>query len=433
MKNGTLLFFTCFTFVSFAQGTTSFIGIGVKMQVEATATPNQIAAKILELIPDGSAINSGLKVGDFIMKVDNRDATNLPLADVVKMIVGEEGTAVTLEVKREQITKTFTIIRKRLANSISHNPMETSDFCAALATIMNDAPYHFNRIIDTLNPIENGYPCKVKVPGAQNVFIRSFFGRSCYIHFGSYSSEDEINAAEENTINKIKTCFPFYYYYPFEDKNTKSIQIGMDLKDGGYSSAVMTLYSYFDNDRQTFQLELQISEGVLKVYLPINSAAAENNFSTAIRKIYDDVNHDFYNIKGTEHEDGDLFNTSYWYDVNFQVPGAAHSYIEEGSITSLSPHQCVAQFFLGEKDLATETYTKFAEIIYQALGSEFVYSYDRPDELVSKVIPPDAENVMIFAVKRERAGESIPVIALINQKQTDGRYLIYLKFYKAIY
>lgn len=433
MKYSVSILFSLFLIVSLAQGTTSFVGIGVRLQIDSTSLLNTKAAKVTELTPDGSALNSGLKAGDLIMKVDSRNATNLALADVVKLIVGEEGTPVTLEVKRSGVTKTFTIIRKKIALTTTIIPAESSDFCSSLTKILNDAPYHFDHVIDTTVEEEPGNACNLKVPGVERIFIKTFVGRTCYLTFGKYGTDDEANAAGEKVVAQLKACFPDYYYEPFLSGDLKTIQIGIPLENGGYKEAMMELYMYFDKKESLYVVQMSIEDGVPRKFFGIPVGAPDTDFANALRKVYDDIKYEFSNIKGTEHEEGGPFNPAYWYELNFTIPGAGSTYVDAGGLMSMAPDQCIAQFFLGEKELADESYTQFAQIVFEALGSEFVYSYDKPLELMTEVIPDSASDVMLFAIKRERAGESIPVIALINQKQADGRYLIYLDFYKTVY
>jgi hypothetical protein len=237
-----------------------------------------------------------------------------------------------------------------------------------------------------------------------------------------------------NAAAQLKNCFPDFYYLPYTNGKMETIQIGVTVSAISYREAMMELYTYFDDDTQQHIVEMRIKEGVPKTYFGIPAAAQNTPFANAIRKVYDDVASEFNSIKGGQIQTGEVFNPSYWYEVNFAIPGAAYSYVYLGSTMGVEPKQCIAQFFLGDKDLAAETYAKFSQIIFESLGPEFIYSYDKPMEILTSVIPENAENVMIFAIKKERMGEAkVPVIALINQPQADGRYLIYLDFYEAMY
>ncbi len=435
MKYLISIFISLVVSIGFCQeGTTSFIGIGTKLQLDTVSIPHTSAAKILEFTPDGAALNSGLKVGDLITKVDGKSAINIPLTDVIKLIVGEEGTNVTIEVKRNGVVKSFVLTRKKIANAVTVKPVASSEFCNQIAAILNDAPYHFNHIVDSTLQLGDGHPCKLKVTGAERIVIETFLTATCHISFGNYATEDEINVAGEKLISQLQTCFPEYYYSPFFDGDKKSVQIGMTIPaNGGYYQANMELQSVMDKTTNRYGLELIVYEGVPRKFFNITAESTGSEFAKAIRKVYDQINSDFSSIRGEQHTSGSVFNASYWYGLNFTIPAAANAYIDDGAMTSMVPNQCIAHFFLGSKEDAAETYTKFSQIVYDALGSEFVYSYDRPKDLIEQVLPDATENLMMFAIKRERCGENIPVIALVNQKQADGRYLIYMDFYKTMY
>ncbi|MBQ1248939.1 MAG: S41 family peptidase [Selenomonadales bacterium] len=57
---------------------------------------------------------AGVKSGDVILKIDEEDATNLNLTEAVEKIRGEEGTSVTLTIRRGEETKAFTIVRDNI-------------------------------------------------------------------------------------------------------------------------------------------------------------------------------------------------------------------------------------------------------------------------------------------------------------------------------
>ena len=57
----------------------------------------------------------GLKIADYILKIDTTDVTNLGTADVSTLLKGPANTPVHLQVKREQDTLEFDVIRKKIA------------------------------------------------------------------------------------------------------------------------------------------------------------------------------------------------------------------------------------------------------------------------------------------------------------------------------
>jgi carboxyl-terminal processing protease len=77
-----------------AQLTGSFFGVGISM----TQSRNEIRVeKVLEGTPAEAA---GIQPGDVVLKVDGTEVSGMELTDVVMMIRGQEGTSVTLAVKR---------------------------------------------------------------------------------------------------------------------------------------------------------------------------------------------------------------------------------------------------------------------------------------------------------------------------------------------
>lgn len=67
---------------------------------------------IINVIEGTPAQKAGLKDGDIIMKVDDKDATGLKPSQVATLVRGEENTKVTLTISRDKKNITKTIIRK---------------------------------------------------------------------------------------------------------------------------------------------------------------------------------------------------------------------------------------------------------------------------------------------------------------------------------
>lgn len=67
---------------------------------------------IINVIEGTPAQKAGLKDGDIIMKVDDKDATGLKPSQVAALVRGEENTKVTLTISRDKKNITKTIIRK---------------------------------------------------------------------------------------------------------------------------------------------------------------------------------------------------------------------------------------------------------------------------------------------------------------------------------
>jgi tetratricopeptide (TPR) repeat protein len=83
-------------------------GVGMWIKVEGDYP---VIEKISE---DGPAKMAGIEIGDKIIKVNNRSTEKLKLEDVVNLLRGEEGTQVTLTIKRGDKEFEKTIARKTM-------------------------------------------------------------------------------------------------------------------------------------------------------------------------------------------------------------------------------------------------------------------------------------------------------------------------------
>lgn len=433
----TILFCLLYTTVcsAFAQLNEN-VGIGVRLQLDSTQ--GYKTTKVLSLIPEGPAQAAGLQEGDFIVKVNEQSTRDVVLQDVVEMIVGKEGTEVRLVIERKGSKRNFNVTRRKYkyASAYYESAVKDNEFCSALTMLMNDAPYDFKITCDTNHyRDEKGafgrryYECKVKIPGAQKVSIASSFGKSGIITFGPYANTDEVNDAGEGIIAKIKTCFPDYYYKTvIEAKGSHTIEIGKNNKDG-FESAILQMFSTYSETEHSYSLTLRVNGGKTTRYYTISTSAQNTSFASALRTIFNDIPNDYKNVKGTKHEiEGDIFSSgSSWYEVSPMPEGAHDCSIFEGGM-SLS-NGCKCRFYSGDNhDKALDAFKKLYDIMYDALGSEFVFSFEIP--MLDMTIPENTESVVVFGIKKKSSYESLPLLALVLVKDSESHYSVNMLFHK---
>ena len=93
----------------------SFVGIGV------TVVPHEdgIGEEIINVIEGGPAFEMGLQVGDVIIKVDGASVAGLNATEIRDLIVGEEGTQVTVTVLRGEQELDYAITRKTIRVTVA--------------------------------------------------------------------------------------------------------------------------------------------------------------------------------------------------------------------------------------------------------------------------------------------------------------------------
>nr|WP_302650366.1 S41 family peptidase [uncultured Agathobaculum sp.] len=85
-----------------------FVGIGVGMQETVSGV------QIVEVMRFSAAEEAGLQIGDVIIAVDGKDTTAMTSADVAELLRGEEGTAVSVTVRRQGRELTVTCTRRQV-------------------------------------------------------------------------------------------------------------------------------------------------------------------------------------------------------------------------------------------------------------------------------------------------------------------------------
>lgn len=95
----------------------SYVGIGVTMEQYGNSV------RITDVTKGGPADEAGFMIGDLIVYVDRRDYTNTTIAQLAQIIRGEEGTEVTVTVKRTENGKDLYITR-----TLTRRFIEVSNF-----------------------------------------------------------------------------------------------------------------------------------------------------------------------------------------------------------------------------------------------------------------------------------------------------------------
>ena len=96
---------------AFREGTTgSFVGVGIEITMEDGLV------KVVSPIEDSPASAAGLRTNDLIGRIDNTAVKGLTLTEAVKLMRGEPGTQVRLQIIRRAEDRTFsvTITRARI-------------------------------------------------------------------------------------------------------------------------------------------------------------------------------------------------------------------------------------------------------------------------------------------------------------------------------
>lgn len=313
-----------------------------------------------------------------------------------------------------------------------------SDFCTALTKLINDAPNGFVNVYDaskfevvTQNYVKTKiHQSKIQLPGVLKTEVHDQFGLSYWIEIGEYNNKSEVNTQGEAFVKKITECYPdFYVFSKSEKNNSTTIQIGRKIK-GGYTGAIMVIYALNNETTKKINLSMRIETGVPSTFYNIEGKPVASEFSTSINKIYNEIPNKFENIKTVEHQSDDV-EPIYFYEISPKLLGASKTYVYAGTKgLNTKPVQCVASFYNGSSlEEAKNTYSKVSATISQAFGSEFVYTMDRPSELYKPVLPEKPEKLVIYVRKTHRSYESLGICALVLNKETDGKYRVYLNFY----
>lgn len=127
----------------------SYIGIG------ATISFSEDSNSIIEIFDDSPAANAGLKVGDKLISIDDKDVSNADISTLSNLLMGESGTKVKVKVLREEKEKTFTLTRGIvIIPSVSSKVVVENDKKIGFIDIDNFAANTYYQFKDHLTKLE---------------------------------------------------------------------------------------------------------------------------------------------------------------------------------------------------------------------------------------------------------------------------------------
>jgi len=136
--------------------TGSFSGIGIQIGAKKNKIGDKEFNTVTVIAPmeDTPAWKAGLKAGDIILEIDDKDVLNLSVEDTVKLIKGPRGTSVKVKIYREKDKKTldFSIIRDDIeVKSVKQKMLENKIGLIRLTSFMSStAPKELRKSIRSL-------------------------------------------------------------------------------------------------------------------------------------------------------------------------------------------------------------------------------------------------------------------------------------------
>ena len=128
----------------------SYIGIG------ATISFSEDSNSIIEIFDDSPAANAGLKVGDKLISIDDKDVSNADISTLSNLLMGESGTKVKVKVLRVQKEKTFTLTRGIvIIPSVSSKVVVENDKKIGFIDIDNFAANTYHQFKEHLEKLED--------------------------------------------------------------------------------------------------------------------------------------------------------------------------------------------------------------------------------------------------------------------------------------
>lgn len=125
-----------------------FYGIGVALEGDRSGK----GVRVGTVYQGGAAFGAGVQMGDIFLEVDGKDVRSATTTEVVKMVRGEKGTAVTITLARNGTPYTVTMKRKEVPNiSVETAVLEGNVGYIALTSFYNKrAAEQFNAAVQDM-------------------------------------------------------------------------------------------------------------------------------------------------------------------------------------------------------------------------------------------------------------------------------------------
>jgi len=213
-------------------------GIGVQISVKD--------GKLLVISPieDTPAAKAGLKENDYIVEIDGKSTKGMTVKDAADNIRGEEGTIVTLLIRRANVDKIYKIPRAEIKlKSISTNPplkfaLNSNVGYIRLSTFMNKgASVEFENALQKLNT-KSGYIIDLRSnPGG--LLANAIFISDMLLNGGTIVSTVDRDGYKEDTkaSKKVYTTKPIVVLINGGSASASEILSGA-LKDNGRATLV---------------------------------------------------------------------------------------------------------------------------------------------------------------------------------------------------
>ncbi len=109
------VYYTPEEFLAFTQNSSGeFFGVGMIISVDEHTG----LAKVTGFLEGSAANEAGIKTGDLIISIDAKDVTQKTLSEIRVLCVGEDGTRITIGVRRDEKILEFSMIRKSFSSDM---------------------------------------------------------------------------------------------------------------------------------------------------------------------------------------------------------------------------------------------------------------------------------------------------------------------------
>ncbi len=139
------------TYVAPEDEETEYVGIGITVELLTDGY-----AKVIEVAHGSPAESAGIRLGDILTAVEGEDFAQLGYDNAVSRIRGEEGTSVTVTVKRGEESLDFTMTRRKMTvRTVSYRVMTESEEKIGYVRITKFDGTTFAQFVEAVEALED--------------------------------------------------------------------------------------------------------------------------------------------------------------------------------------------------------------------------------------------------------------------------------------
>lgn len=238
---------------------------GVGMTIVPMTNPDRV--QVVSPFPGSPADRAGIKPGDVIVKVDGKDTTSMPSAQVADLLKGAKGTVVTVTVNREGSAKplSFNVMRDEIPQS-----------AVQIATVLKPNIGYVRVTAFTSENTDSDLAAALKKMGYPHLdgIILDLRGNPGGLLMQAVGMADMFLAKDQLVVSHKGRESPERRYYALKGNDGDDIPMVVLVNGGSASASEIVSGALQDHDRALVAGTRSFGKGLVQTQFPTDNGTA---------------------------------------------------------------------------------------------------------------------------------------------------------------